>query len=50
MIQYGILALVFGSGITKLAHPPNEHICLDDVFDVAEIMVLTLIGWCGQAD
>lgn len=50
MSQYGIPALVFGPGITKLAHSPNEHIRLDDVFDVAEIMALTLIGWCGQAD
>ncbi|MGQ7249148.1 peptidase [Halomonas sp. V046] len=50
MTQYGIPALVFGPGITKLAHFPNEHIRLDDVFDVAEIMALTLIDWCGQAD
>lgn len=50
MTQYGIPALVFGPGITRLAHFPNEHIRLDDIFDVAEITTLTLIRWCGQAD
>lgn len=50
MTQYGIPALVFGPGITRLAHFPNEHIRLDDIFDVAKITALTLIYWCGQAD
>ncbi|MEO1853633.1 peptidase [Chromohalobacter sp.] len=48
--QYGVPALVFGPGITRLAHFPNEHIRLDDIFDVAEIMALTLIDWCELAD
>lgn len=48
--QYGVPALVFGPGITRMAHFPNEHIRLDDVFDVAEIMALTLIDWCEMAD
>ncbi|MDR5903439.1 peptidase [Halomonas icarae] len=48
--QYGVPAMVFGPGITRLAHFPNEHIRLDDVFDVAEIMALTLIDWCELAE
>lgn len=48
--QYGIPALVFGPGITRLAHHPDEHIRLDDVFAVAEIMALTLMDWCELAD
>lgn len=39
--------LVFGPGITQVAHYPNEHIVLEDVFVAAEIMALTLIHWCG---
>ncbi|MDT8894407.1 peptidase [Halomonas sp. I1] len=50
MTQYGIPALVFGPGITRLAHFPNEHIRLDDVFDVAEIIALTVLSWCEQDD
>ncbi|WP_417617710.1 peptidase [Oceanisphaera sp.] len=46
MTQYGIPSLVFGPGITRLAHHPNEHIRLDDVFSVAEIMALTIVDWC----
>ncbi|CBV43147.1 peptidase [Halomonas elongata] len=48
MTQYGIPALVFGPGITRLAHFPNEHIRLDDVFDVAEIIALAVLRWCGH--
>ncbi|QEM82139.1 peptidase [Halomonas binhaiensis] len=50
MTQYGIPALVFGPGITRLAHFPNEHIRLDDVFAVAEIMALTMIQWCQAVE
>ncbi|MZQ85688.1 peptidase [Paenibacillus sp. 5J-6] len=39
--------LVFGPGITQVAHYPNEHIVLEDVFVAAEIIALTLIAWCG---
>lgn len=39
--------LVFGPGITQVAHYPNEHIVLEDVFTAAEIIALTLIDWCG---
>ncbi|WP_409372000.1 peptidase [Paenibacillus alginolyticus] len=39
--------IVFGPGITQVAHYPNEHIVLDHVFQAAEIIALTLIHWCG---
>lgn len=49
MMQYGIPALVFAPGITRLAHSQNEHIRLDDTFNVTGIMALTLVEGCGQA-
>ncbi|WP_437180050.1 peptidase [Paenibacillus andongensis] len=39
--------IVFGPGITQVAHYPDEHIVLDHVFEAAEIIALTLIHWCG---
>lgn len=39
--------IVFGPGITQVAHYPNEHIVLERVFEAAEIIALTLIHWCG---
>ncbi|MGJ9383731.1 acetylornithine deacetylase [Salipaludibacillus neizhouensis] len=42
-----IPSIVFGPGVTDQAHFPNEYIELDRVFEAAEIIVLTLIDWCG---
>lgn len=39
--------IIFGPGITQVAHYPNEHIVLEDMFAAAEIIALTLIHWCG---
>ena len=39
--------IVFGPGITQVAHYPNEHILLDHVFEAGEMIALTLIHWCG---
>jgi acetylornithine deacetylase len=39
--------IVFGPGITEVAHYPNEHIVLDHLFEAAEMIALTLIEWCG---
>nr|WP_310225228.1 peptidase [Paenibacillus qinlingensis] len=39
--------IVFGPGITQVAHYPNEHIVLDHMFEAAEIIALTIIHWCG---
>ncbi|PKF89583.1 acetylornithine deacetylase [Bacillus sp. BA3] len=41
-------AIVFGPGVTEVAHYPNEYILLDNVFSTAEIIALTLIQWCGM--
>ncbi|WP_102349177.1 peptidase [Bacillus sp. Marseille-P3661] len=40
-------SIVFGPGVTKMAHFPNEYIEINKVFQVAEIIALTLIDWCG---
>ncbi|MCM3706362.1 MULTISPECIES: peptidase [Cytobacillus] len=40
-------AIVFGPGVTEVAHFPNEYIHLDKVFEAAEIIAMTLIDWCG---
>ncbi|MBD0383249.1 peptidase [Paenibacillus sp. WST5] len=39
--------IVFGPGLTHVAHYPNEHIVLDHMFEAAEMIALTLIHWCG---
>ncbi|OLO40400.1 acetylornithine deacetylase [Alkalihalophilus pseudofirmus] len=43
----GIPVIVFGPGTTQIAHFPNEYIELERMFEVAEIIALTLIDWCG---
>ncbi|MDQ0411991.1 MULTISPECIES: peptidase [Mesobacillus] len=42
----GIPVVVFGPGVTEMAHQANEYIKLEDVFDSAEIIALTLLKWC----
>ncbi|WP_198025775.1 peptidase [Bacillus sp. J37] len=39
--------IVFGPGVTEKAHFPNEYIEIDKVFEAAEIIALTVVGWCG---
>ncbi|MNR10711.1 N-formyl-4-amino-5-aminomethyl-2-methylpyrimidine deformylase [compost metagenome] len=39
--------VIFGPGITGVAHYPNEHIELERMFEAAEIIALTIIHWCG---
>lgn len=46
----GIPVIVFGPGTTEIAHFPNEYIELERMFEVAEIIALTLIDWCGVND
>ncbi|UFJ43296.1 peptidase [Brevibacillus humidisoli] len=43
-------AIVFGPGVTQVAHYPNEYIELDAVFQCAEIFALTMMKWCGVAE
>jgi acetylornithine deacetylase len=45
----GVPVIVFGPGVTETAHQANEYIRLEDVFDAAEIIALTLLEWCGVA-
>ncbi|WP_070119624.1 peptidase [Bacillus marinisedimentorum] len=40
-------SVVFGPGVTGMAHYPNEYIELEKVFQAAEIIALTLVDWCG---
>lgn len=39
--------VVFGPGVTKMAHQANEYIELAEVFRCAEVIVHTLIEWCN---
>ncbi|MBU8909016.1 peptidase [Desertibacillus haloalkaliphilus] len=40
-------SVVFGPGVTEMAHYPNEYIEIENILQVAEIIALTLIEWCG---
>ncbi len=40
-------SVVFGPGVTGMAHYPNEYIELEKVFQAAEIIALTLVDWCS---
>ncbi|TWI59052.1 peptidase [Halalkalibacter nanhaiisediminis] len=40
-------SIVFGPGVTKMAHFPNEYIEIDKMIEAAEIIALTLVEWCG---
>ncbi|RFU61720.1 peptidase [Bacillus sp. V59.32b] len=42
-----IPVVVFGPGKTELAHDANEYIETDRMMEVAEIIALTIINWCG---
>lgn len=39
--------IVFGPGVTSVAHYPNEYIELQKMFDCAIIIALTIVDWCG---
>ena len=41
-------SVVFGPGITSLAHFPDEHIEVVKILEAAEIIALTIIEWCGM--
>jgi acetylornithine deacetylase len=45
----GTPAIVFGPGVTGMAHYPNEYIELDKVVECAEITALTIMQWCEVA-
>lgn len=41
-----IPVLVFGPGVTEVAHDANEYIHLKDVHLAAEIIAITILRWC----
>lgn len=43
----GVPVVVFGPGVTKMAHDANEYIELKDVFETAEIIAISIMKWCG---
>jgi acetylornithine deacetylase len=42
--------VVFGPGVTEVAHHSNEYIVLEDLFAAAEIIAYFLLDWCEVAD
>jgi acetylornithine deacetylase len=42
--------VVFGPGVTEVAHHSNEYIVLEDMFAAAEIIAYCLLDWCGVAE
>jgi len=42
--------VVFGPGTTAVAHYADEYVELDRVIQVAAIVALTLVDWCGVAE
>jgi acetylornithine deacetylase len=46
----GTPVIVFGPGVTEVAHHSNEYIVLEDLFSAAEIIAYCLMDWCELAD
>lgn len=44
-----IPVVIFGPGITELAHDANEHIVLEEMLQASEIIALTIMRWCEPA-
>ncbi|MEH7416709.1 peptidase [Neobacillus drentensis] len=42
--------VIFGPGITEVAHDANEHIILEDLFTASNIIALTILRWCEVAE
>jgi acetylornithine deacetylase len=42
--------VVFGPGVTEVAHHANEYIVLEDLFAAAEIIAYAIIDWCGVVE
>lgn len=45
-----IPSIIFGPGTTKVCHYPNEYIEIEHIFEVAEIMALAILQWCGHTE
>ncbi|MBD1379251.1 peptidase [Metabacillus arenae] len=46
----GIPAVVFGPGVTEVAHFPNEYIEIEKVIQAAKIISLFILQWCEVAE
>jgi acetylornithine deacetylase len=44
-----IPVIVFGPGVTEVAHDANEYINLEDMFLAAEVIAVSALRWCGIA-
>lgn len=42
-----IPVVIFGPGVTEVAHDANEYISIQEMFDAAEIIAHSVINWCG---
>lgn len=42
-----IPSVIFGPGTTHMAHFADEYVELDNIFECAEIIALSVIEWCG---
>jgi acetylornithine deacetylase len=42
----GIPVVVFGPGVTEVAHHSDEYIVLEDLFAASEIIALAIMDWC----
>jgi acetylornithine deacetylase len=46
----GIPVVVFGPGVTEVAHHSDEYIVLEELFAASEIIALAIMDWCGVVD
>ncbi|TMW73514.1 peptidase [Alteribacter natronophilus] len=42
--------VVFGPGVTSMAHYADEYIEVDKVISCAQIIALTIMDWCGRSE
>ncbi|WP_442594197.1 peptidase [Neobacillus sp. D3-1R] len=42
--------VVFGPGVTEVAHDSNEYIVLEELYEAAEIIAYTIMDWCGVVE
>lgn len=45
-----IPSIVFGPGVTEVAHFPNEYIEIDKMIDCTKILAVFLMEWCGVSE
>jgi acetylornithine deacetylase len=43
-------SIVFGPGVTAVAHYPNEYIEISKIIEAAEIIALTILDWCERTE